>query len=508
MGFISSILCCSSDSSQATSKWNSRQLNPRTQQQQQQQLQQVQQEGGSYSQKGTKSNSNTAAATKYTNPTRHRQSTTRPTKEQHQEGGGNINKPSPSQSSNLRNNQELLKMGAASKNGHVSASNGNNRNSNSNLKYNGKEDRQEKPSFGKPEGERTEKEREKDKDVVKNNDSNGISVDDDLEKEQGLQNNRMNRNSHNRSGEVEKQGVYVYTGDTDTSTGGSSYDHHSQFPPSTDTTTTTTTTNSNQFSHSPLPSQDLQETTTTVHEGENASSADDTDVPLQQNGTHEDELDSDMDVDMVPPYDDEEEFVDLTELQPGQFHAPGFNSILPPQSKHLAGKKCLVLDLDETLVHSSFKYLKGADFVLPVDIDDQIHNVYVMKRPGVDEFLRKVGSLFEVVIFTASVARYGDPLLDILDKHHSVHHRLFREACYNYEGNYIKNLSQIGRPLSEIIILDNSPASYIFHPQHAIPISSWFSDTHDNELLDIIPLLEDLAAQSVPDIGKVLDITI
>ena len=217
---------------------------------------------------------------------------------------------------------------------------------------------------------------------------------------------------------------------------------------------------------------------------------------------------TDYDYNMIPNYEESGAFIDLTELQPDQYHAPGYSTLLPPREKRFQNRKCLVLDLDETLVHSSFKYLHSADFILPVDIDNQIHNVYVIKRPGVDEFLKKVGELYEVVVFTASVSRYGDPLLEKLDIYHSVHHRLFREACYNYEGNYIKNLSQIGRPLSEIIILDNSPASYIFHPQHAIPISSWFSDTHDNELLDIIPLLEDLAKENVLDVGKVLDVSI
>lgn len=206
--------------------------------------------------------------------------------------------------------------------------------------------------------------------------------------------------------------------------------------------------------------------------------------------------------------DFESEF-DLTKLQEGQAHNPETGFLLGHKdTKKYGNKKCLILDLDETLVHSSFKYLRTADFVIPVEIDNQVHQVYVIKRPGVDEFLEKVGKWYEVVVFTASVAKYGDPLLNKLDIHRAVHHRLFRDSCYNYQGNFIKNLSQIGRPLSECIIIDNSPASYIFHPEHSIPISSWFSDTHDNELLDLLPFLKDISKPNVDDVGKVLDIAL
>ncbi|CAN6663379.1 probable phosphatase Psr2p [Trichomonascus vanleenenianus] len=182
--------------------------------------------------------------------------------------------------------------------------------------------------------------------------------------------------------------------------------------------------------------------------------------------------------------------------------------LLEPVPDPLRGRKCLVLDLDETLVHSSFKYIPQADFVIPVEIELQYHNVYVIKRPGVDEFMKRVGELYEVVVFTASVSKYGDPLLDQLDIHNVVHHRLFREACFNHQGNYIKNLAQLGRPLEDVIIIDNSPASYILHPDHAIPISSWFSDAHDNELLDMIPFLEDLAGEQVANVSEVLNVNV
>ncbi|KAH0606633.1 uncharacterized protein H6S33_003467 [Morchella sextelata] len=182
--------------------------------------------------------------------------------------------------------------------------------------------------------------------------------------------------------------------------------------------------------------------------------------------------------------------------------------LLPPIAPRFEGKKCLVLDLDETLVHSSFKVLHQADFTIPVEIEGNYHNVYVIKRPGVDQFMKRVGELYEVVVFTASVSKYGDPLLDQLDIHHVVHHRLFRESCFNHQGNYVKDLSQLGRDLKDTIIIDNSPTSYIFHPQHAVPISSWFSDAHDNELLDLIPVLEDLSTQDVNDVTLVLDVSL
>jgi RNA polymerase II subunit A small phosphatase-like protein len=168
------------------------------------------------------------------------------------------------------------------------------------------------------------------------------------------------------------------------------------------------------------------------------------------------------------------------------------NFLLPPLSEDLIGKKCLVLDLDETLVHSSFKPIPNPDFIIPVEIEEQVHKVYVVKRPGVDHFMQRMGKLYEIVIFTASLAKYADPVLDLLDVHKVVRSRLFRESCINYKGNYVKDLSKLGRELNHTIIIDNSPPSYLFHPENAVPIESWFDDEQDTELLNLIPILEEL----------------
>ncbi|KAJ9127893.1 hypothetical protein QFC24_000178 [Naganishia onofrii] len=177
--------------------------------------------------------------------------------------------------------------------------------------------------------------------------------------------------------------------------------------------------------------------------------------------------------------------------------------LLPPLSVEHQGRKCLVLDLDETLLHSSFKMIPSADFIVPVEIESQTHNVYVIKRPGVDMFLKAMGEIYEVVVFTASLSKYADPVLDMLDIHKVVKHRLFRESCYNHKGNYVKDLSQLGREIHTSIIIDNSPASYIFHPNNAVPVSTWFNDPHDTELTDLSPFLADLA--TVDDVRGVLD---
>ena len=111
---------------------------------------------------------------------------------------------------------------------------------------------------------------------------------------------------------------------------------------------------------------------------------------------------------------------------------------------------------------------------------------WVNKRPHCDDFLRRVSNTgppagcadcsacanltpqickwYNLVVFTASVQEYADPVIDWLEserKYFSA--RYYRQHCTFRQGAFIKDLSSVEPYLSKVMILDNSPLSYMFH---------------------------------------------
>ena len=142
-----------------------------------------------------------------------------------------------------------------------------------------------------------------------------------------------------------------------------------------------------------------------------------------------------------------------------------------------APKKTLIIDLDETLIHSMAKggrmstghmvevRLGGPLSSSGVQIGPGVPILYyVHERPGCHEFLRKVVKWYNLVVFTASVQEYADPVINWLERERKYFSgRYYRRHCTFRNGAYIKDLAQVEPDLSKVMILDNSPMSYIFH---------------------------------------------
>ena len=174
--------------------------------------------------------------------------------------------------------------------------------------------------------------------------------------------------------------------------------------------------------------------------------------------------------------------------------------LLPKKSPKFEGKKTLVLDIDETLVHSSFFPFEKNDLILNVNFDGIFYNIYVLVRPGVERFIKNISKFFEIITFTASIQAYASPLLDILDKEKNIQYRLYREHCTFVNGVFIKDLKRLNRNLKDLIIVDNSPLAFALDTDNGLPIISWFDDPIDRELTNIQPLLEFLA--NIKDVRK------
>jgi len=139
---------------------------------------------------------------------------------------------------------------------------------------------------------------------------------------------------------------------------------------------------------------------------------------------------------------------------------------LPPKKKDDQREYCLVLDLDETLVH----------------FFEDNYEAYVKVRMGAENFITVLSQFCEIVIFTASTKYYCNIVIEGLDCKNLIDYKLYREYTYDYNGINVKDLSKLGRDLTKIIIIDNIEENYIFQPNNGLNIIDFEGDENDNEL--------------------------
>ncbi|XP_042477932.1 CTD small phosphatase-like protein [Macadamia integrifolia] len=167
------------------------------------------------------------------------------------------------------------------------------------------------------------------------------------------------------------------------------------------------------------------------------------------------------------------------------FHSNG----LPPLS--CPEKKTVFLDLDETLIHSKpDPPPERYDFVVRPRIEGEFIDFYVLKRPGLEELLDAIGEKFEIVVFTAGLKEYASLVLDKIDPKGLISHRLYRDSCKEMDGKFVKDLSEMERDLSRVVIVDDNPNAYMFQPENALTVRPFVDDIQDQELQRVIRFFE------------------
>ncbi|KAK8524565.1 hypothetical protein V6N12_029430 [Hibiscus sabdariffa] len=109
------------------------------------------------------------------------------------------------------------------------------------------------------------------------------------------------------------------------------------------------------------------------------------------------------------------------------------------------------------------------DFVVTPFLNGVTTNFYVLKRPGVDEFLEAISKKPERADISPAVPG----------------------LCNQPEKRkFTKDLSKIGRELGKVVIVDDNPRSYALQPENGIPIKKFVDDFEDRELGKLLGFFE------------------
>ena len=170
------------------------------------------------------------------------------------------------------------------------------------------------------------------------------------------------------------------------------------------------------------------------------------------------------------------------------------------KNENKENKKLLILDLDETLIHSDLDFLlkdknRNYDKILYFDSDEEKNiPLPLVIRPGLYEFLDYASENFDLVVFTASDQDYADTIINYIEKDKKYFKmRLYRDNCIFIDpGLYIKDLRIFNswKKMEDIIIIDNSLFSFANQLNNGILITSFFDDKEDTFLNNVKDYLE------------------
>ena len=160
--------------------------------------------------------------------------------------------------------------------------------------------------------------------------------------------------------------------------------------------------------------------------------------------------------------------------------------------------KLLILDIDETLIHSSEKQLDR----IP---DFRLDKYFVYIRPGLKEFISNCSKLFNLAIWTASSSEYAiEVIKNIFPDDLRLEFIFTGERCLlkrNLDLDVIeifkplKKVKRKGYLLNNILIVDDTAKTFKYNYGNGILIKEYLGESNDNELSLLLKYLEIIGAE-------------
>jgi len=156
---------------------------------------------------------------------------------------------------------------------------------------------------------------------------------------------------------------------------------------------------------------------------------------------------------------------------------------IPPLPPGAIYPKTLIIGLRGVSVKSEYKLGLGFEY---------------KKRPGLNTFLQKAASMYEVVLFGDEESSLVQEIGIALDPDQRMLQGAFgHESTLLKDGRYIKDLSYMNRDTKNIVCIDFDPEKFYYHQDNVIKVPEWDGDNLDRELLDLIPFLSHLSGHNV-----------
>ena len=148
----------------------------------------------------------------------------------------------------------------------------------------------------------------------------------------------------------------------------------------------------------------------------------------------------------------------------------------------------LLIELNDLLIHQSYSRKNGWRR---------------KKRQGVDVLLENLCRHYEIVIFTNETAMNCFEVIEAIDKKQCSLYKLFRDSTRYKKGVYLKDLSNLNRDLSKVILVDTDRAAVACQPENAIIVPKWMGED-ELDLVDLADMLLVIAQDRPKDVRDVI----